>query len=102
MSDIDLYEPYSCDGNGTQSLNWIRGTCYDSVLAIAANATVQAFETSTDTYKGEGISLSDGTYYVGVPSSKATAHYLVAYKVGSPDIAGTTVNTLLPTNIDGT
>jgi len=102
MSDINLYEPYSCDGDGTQSLNWIRGTCYDATAAISANATVQAFETATDIYKGEGVSLSDGTYYVGVTSSKLTPHYLVAYKSGSPDIAGTTVNTLLPTNIDGT
>ena len=102
MHSPDLYEPYSCDGNGTQSKRFLRGLCKDSTDAIVANATVQAFVTATDAYAGEGISLDDGTYYVGVEQSAATPHYLVAYKVGSPDIAGTTVNTLLPTNVDGT
>lgn len=102
LSMRDLYEPYSCDGEGTQSRNFLRGTCKDSVSAIVANATVQAFVTATDVYAGEGVSLSDGTYYVGVEQLKSTAMYLVAYKPGSPDIAGTTVNTLLPTNVDGT
>lgn len=98
----DLYEPYSCDGAGTQSKRFLRGLCKDATDAVVANATVQAFVTATDAYAGEGISLNDGTYYVGVEQSAATPHYLVAYKVGSPDIAGTTVNTLLPTNVDGT
>lgn len=102
LSTPDLFEPYSCDGEGTQSKNFLRGLCKDSTDTIVAGATVQAFVTATDAYAGEGVSLSDGTYYVGVEQSKGTPHYLVAYKAGSPDIAGTTVNTLLPTNVDGT
>lgn len=102
MTSVDLYEPYSCDGGGTQSMNFIRGTCKDSGGVAVANAIVQAFVTATDAYQGEVQSNTDGTYVLGVQQGKATTHYLVAYKAGSPDTAGTTVNTLLPTNVDGT
>lgn len=96
------YEPFSCDGEGTQSVNFLRGTCKDSVGAAVASAIVQGFRTSDDFYLGEVTGAVDGTYTLGVHVSKTTACYLVAYKAGSPDIAGTTVNTLLPTNVDGT
>jgi len=102
LSFTDLFEPFSCDGEGTQSKNFLRGTCKDSGGTPVANAIVQAFRTSDDAYAGEVQGNNDGTYLLGVEQSKATAHYLVAYKAGSPDIAGTTVNTLLPTNVDGT
>ena len=102
MTDHDMFEPYSCDGEGTQSMNFLRGICVDSSDVPVANAIVQAFVTSTDTYAGEVQCNTDGTYVLGVQQSKVTPHYLVAYKAGSPDIAGTTVNTLLPTNVDGT
>lgn len=98
----DLFEPYSCDGEGTQSKNFLRGTCKDSGGTAVADAIVQAFVTATDAFAGEVAANTDGTYTLGVEQSKLTPHYLVAYKAGSPDIAGTTVNTLLPTNVDGT
>lgn len=98
----DGYEPFSCDGPGTQSMNFLRGTCKDSGGTAVANAIVQGFVTATDAYVGEVQGNTDGTYVLGTQNAKTTAHYLVAYKAGSPDIAGTTVNTLLPTNVDGT
>ena len=101
LSNTDLFEPYSCDGEGTQSKNFLCGTCKDSGGTPVANAIVQAFVTATDAFAGEVAGNTDGTYTLGVEQSKATPHYLVAYKAGSPDIAGTTVNTLLPTNVDG-
>lgn len=96
------YEPYSCDGAGTQSRNAIRGTTVDASDVAVANAIVQGFVTATDAFVGEVQSGLDGTYTLMTEQLKTTAHYLVAYKAGSPDIAGTTVNTLLPTNVDGT
>lgn len=102
LSYPDLFEPFSCDGEGSQSKNFLRGTCKDSGGTPVAGAIVQAFVTATDAFAGEVQGNTDGTYTLGVEQSKATPHYLVAYKVGSPDIAGTTVNTLLPTNVDGT
>ncbi len=101
LGDSGMWEPFSCDGEGTQTKRFIRGTCVDASEVPVANATVQAFRTSDDFYAGEGVSLDDGTYYVGVEQALGVAHYLVAYKPGSPDIAGTTVNTLTPTNVDG-
>jgi len=103
LSKSDPFEPFSCDGPGTQSLNFIKGVCYISDgVTPSANATVQGFVTATDAYVGEDVSRLDGSYTLGTNQLKTTAHYLVAYKAGSPDIAGTTVNTLLPTNVDGT
>lgn len=102
LSMKDLFEPYTCDGEGTQSKNFLRGTCKDASDVAVANAIVQGYVTATDAYLGEVQGNTDGTYSLGVEASKATPCYLVAYKAGSPDIAGTTVNTLLPTNVDGT
>jgi hypothetical protein len=102
LSTTDLFEPYSCDGEGTQSVNFFLGTCKDASDVAIANAIVQGFVTGTDTYLGEVQGNTDGTYALGAQVSKATPCYLVAYKQGSPDITGATVNTLLATNVDGT
>lgn len=102
ISSRDLFEPYSMDGDGCQGRNFLRGTCKDSGGTAVANAIVQGFRTSDDLYLGEVQGNNDGTYVLGVEQLKAVTCYLVAYKAGSPDIAGTTVNTLTPTNVDGT
>lgn len=101
LAGCDLYEPFSCDGAGTQSKRFIRGTVYDDVGSAVSGAIVQGFVTSTDAYVGEVQSLNDGTYILGTETLPGVPHYLVAYKPGSPDIAGTTVNTLTSTNVDG-
>ena len=102
LASKDLFEPYSCDGAGTQTKRFLRGTCVDSVDAPVANAIVQGFVTSTDAFVGEVTANTDGTYTLGTETVAGVQHYLVAYKAGSPDIAGTTVNTLTSTNVDGT
>jgi hypothetical protein len=102
MQAADPFEPFGMDGDGTQSMNFLRGTCVDSGGTPVANAIVQAFVTATDAIAGEVQAKLDGTYAVPVQQSKVTQHYLVAYKTGSPDTTGATVNTLLPTNVDGT
>lgn len=96
------YEPFSCIGGGTQSVNFLNGLCVDNVANPAAGANVQGFVTATDTFLGQVQTQEDGSYVLGIQASKATACYIVAYKAGTPDIAGTSVNTLLPTNVDGT
>jgi len=102
MSSTDRFEPVSCDGAGTQSIKWIKGQCVDSTGAVAAGAIVQAFRTLDDAFAGEvNANSTDGSFNVPTPYVGAN-HYLVAYKPGSPDTGGTTVNTLVPTNIDGT
>jgi len=91
------FEPFSCDGAGCQFKNRIAGVCLDSSEVPVANAIVQGFVTATDAFVGEVKAGNDGTYQLMTEQLTSTAHYLVAYKAGTPDIAGTTVNTLLPT-----
>ncbi len=96
------YETFSCDGPGQQSKRFIRGVTKDSGGTPISGCTVQGFVTSTDAYVGEDVSRDDGTYLLGTDTLPGVAHYLVAYKPGSPDIAGTTVNTITSTYVDGT
>lgn len=102
MAGNNPYEPYSRDGEGTSISRFIRGTCVDSGGTEVAGAIVQGFRTSDDAYVGQDVTRLDGTYTLATDTAAGTQHYLVAYKPGSPDVAGTTVNTLTPTNVDGT
>lgn len=100
--EAGMYEPFSCDGGGCQTLKFIKGTCVDASDVAIANATVQAFRSSDDAFAGyEATSRDDGSYDLAT-NFPGVNHYVVAYKAGSPDIGGTTVNTLVPTGIDGT
>lgn len=98
----EFFEPSIVPNAGTQTTKFIKGTCLDQFSAPIAGAIVQGFVTATDTYVGEVTSRLDGSYDLGTANLASTPHYLVAYKPGAPDLAGTTVNTILPTNIDGT
>jgi hypothetical protein len=102
MQSADLYEPYSCDGPGTSVSRFIRGVCQDESSVAVANAIVQGFRTSDDFFVGQVQANTDGTYTLATDTIAGTQHYLVAYKPGSPDIAGTTVNTITNTLVDGT
>lgn len=87
--------------DGTDSQKFIIGQVKDASGNPAASATVKTFITSTDVVDGSATSQSDGTYQA--PAATAgVAHYVVAYLPGGTPTAGTTVNTLIPTNADGT
>jgi hypothetical protein len=86
-------------GNG--ATKFIMGNCKDAGGSPVSGAVVQCFLTVTDQIVSEVTSQTDGSYEAPTVYPGA-AHYLVAYRPGSPDIAGTTVNTLTPTNRDGT
>lgn len=102
MAATDLYEPYSCDGPGNQSLKFIKGLCVDTSDVALSGVNVQAFRTSDDAFAGYEVqSRTDGSYDLAT-NFPGVNHYVVAYLTGSPDRAGTTVNTLVPANIDGT
>lgn len=102
MAYPDLYEPYSCDGAGTQTLKFIKGQCVDVSGNALSGVVVQGFRTSDDSFAGYEVqSRTDGSYDLAT-NFPGVNHYLVAYIAGSPDRAGTTVNTLVPANIDGT
>lgn len=102
LSMKDLFEPYSCDGAGTQTLKFLKGQCVDASDVALAGVNVQAFRTSDDAFAGYEVqSRTDGSY--DLPTNfPGVQHYVVAYIAGSPDRAGTTANTLVPANVDGT
>lgn len=87
---------------GHGSSKYIIGQVQDSLGASVSGAIVQGFRTSDDLYIGQCTADSNGRYVFETPYASPTAHYLVAYRDGSPDIAGTTVDTLTSTNMDGT
>jgi len=73
---------------------YITGITKDSAGVALGDCTVQLFRTWNDAYLGETISDGAGAYSIAAPGS--APFYLVAYKAGAPDVAGTTVNTLEP------
>lgn len=101
LSNTDLFEPYSCDGEGTQTLKFIKGLAVDASDVAISGANIQAFRTSDDAFAGYEVqSREDGSYDLAT-NFPGVNHYVVAYIAGSPDRGGTTVNTLQPTGIDG-
>lgn len=71
----------------------IFGVTKDSTGAILAGATVRLYRTATDVLVDSTVSDGVGVYEFRVGLSQS--YYVVAYKAGSPDLAGTTVNTLV-------
>ena len=73
---------------------FISGVTKDSTGTILGSCTVKLFRTSDDRWFETVTSdATTGAYrFGGVGSANC---YVVAYKAGSPDVAGTTVNTLV-------
>lgn len=69
----------------------ITGVTKDSTGVALGGVTVQLFLTNGDIFVEEKVSDGSGNYSFG---ATAGPYYIVAYKVGAPDVAGTTVNTL--------
>lgn len=100
--EADWWSPWQRANRGNGATKFIMGTCKDSVGNTVSGAIVQGFLTSNDQYIGETTSNTNGDYELSTPYPSPATHYLVAYRPGSPDIAGTTVNTLTGTNRNGT
>lgn len=71
----------------------ITGVTKDSTGAALASVTVDLFDTAGDVLRATTTSDANGNYLVD--GQIDTTYYLVAYKTGAPDVAGTTVNTLV-------
>jgi hypothetical protein len=72
----------------------IGGQTKDSTGAALGGCTVGLFVTATGVRIETAVSNADGYFYFKSPAQAAT-HYVVAYLAGSPDVAGTTLNTLV-------
>lgn len=74
----------------------ISGVTRDSAGVILGSCNVQLFETITDLYISDTTSdATTGAYSFTNVSPMSRQYYIVAYKAGAPDVAGTTVNTLV-------
>lgn len=73
----------------------IAGVTKDSTGAVLGNCSVDLFKTDDDTKIASTSSDANGIY--SIPASQYITCYAVAYKAGAPDVAGTTVNTLVGT-----
>jgi hypothetical protein len=71
----------------------ITGVTRDSTGAAIGNCAVNLYRTWDDTMISETTSDGSGNFTILAPSSGP--YYMVAYLPGSPDVAGTTVNTLV-------
>ena len=59
------------------------------------NCVIKLYRTRDDVEAYSTVSDASGNYIL--PVDNLTQWYAVAYKAGSPDVAGTTVNTLVGT-----
>lgn len=74
----------------------ITGVTKDSVGIVLGSCEVTLYQTIDDVKVQSTISDPVTGAYTLV-ASPAISYYIVAYKAGSPDVAGTTVNTLVGT-----
>ena len=73
----------------------IMGFTKDSTGTLLPACVVHLFRTSDDALMKNTTSDAAGFYmFSGAGISMASSYYVVAYKAGSPDVAGTTVKTL--------
>lgn len=70
----------------------IRGVTRDSGGNVLGNCAVKCYDTLTDVVIFSTTSDGNGNFAGTVPND--SQHYLVAYKTGTPDVAGSSVNTL--------
>lgn len=85
-------------GNGFQDIQYFEypysliGVTRNAVGATLPNCLVQLYRSADRSYVHSMTSDANGNY--AIPASNLLQHFLIAYLPGSPDVAGTTVNTL--------
>ena len=78
---------------GSRLFYVVQGITRDVYGTPLPNCSVRLFRTSSNEFIGVVVSDGNGWYQIVTPYNDA--HYLVAYKSGTPDVEGTTVNTIL-------
>lgn len=68
------------------------GITIDQIGARLPFCTVNAFNAVTNVFVATTQSDASGNYSLQLPAGQT--YFLVAYKPGSPDVAGTSVNTI--------
>lgn len=72
----------------------ISGFSRDATGAILANCTCNLFDTLSNRYIDTIISDANGYYEFHTAAPGGVTHFLVEYKVGTPDVFGTSPNNL--------
>lgn len=75
----------------------VSGVTRDSSGNVLGNCTLELYNTATNALVETATSNGSGNYQFKSAFANPAAHFVVAYKPGSPDVAGTTVNTLIAT-----
>lgn len=91
MINSEIVEPAN---GGTNSRFGIQGVTRDAVGNPLGGCRVKCFRTSDDTKTDETVSDANGNFMVSTPFYP-DAHYLVQYKATSPDVFGSSLNTLV-------
>ncbi len=99
---VGNYAPWHFGFGGCQSSKFIMGQCKRADETPIGGAVVQCYRTSDDMFVSETTTDDNGRYECKCPNTPTDQHYLVAYYNSAIDLAGTTVNTLIPTYRDGT
>lgn len=73
----------------------ITGVTRDSTGVALGSCSIDLFESATDIRVANTISDGSGNFSFVLGNNSGT-YYIVAYKAGAPDLAGTSVNTLAP------
>lgn len=94
FSSSGVYETHHDDCAGGQQTKKIIGTTLDASGSSLGNCIVQGFVTATNAFVGQ-VTSDPGGYYE-LPTTNTGTHYLVAYKPGAPDVAGTSADTIVP------
>ena len=85
------------DDTGGQKQKVLVGQTVNAAGAALGYALVYVYVTSTNAWVS--VTTSDSMGYFRAPTQYAGVnHYMVSYQAGSPDVSGTTVNTLVPTD----
>lgn len=81
---------------GTAARKKLSGTTRNNAGVATGGMSVQALQ-AAGTAAADGVAVSDASGYYEIPVANPQGTYKVdAYLAGSPDIAGTTINTLVP------
>jgi hypothetical protein len=86
------YWEWNFPPTGMRRRKFITGFVYDVTGSPVSGAIVQLYDTATGLLVDQTTSAGDGSYTVGDPN--AVNCFLVGYLFGSPDTAGTTVDTV--------
>ena len=94
--DIGVVQPWEPVSQvaGCLKPQFIYGQILDANSNPVSGAVILCFVSATNVLDSKSVSDANGYYQA--PCYQSGNHYIVAYETSSPDLAGTTVNTLTP------